>query len=685
MNIAKLTLALLCLAICAKCQSFECSENQSNESLTCQMKTLQSGFDSSQLARAKQIAIHCSDQLIFESHLTSEHFGKLPKLEELSITSCKIRHVPAKAFFGLANLKRLSLQSHSAISMDIDVESFKKVNNLEEVNFSNNNIWSLPSGMMCELLSMKLLNLSTNHLMGASDLGLSTCRIPLLHLDLSRNFISSLNKEDLSPMPSLELLNLSNNQINSVFEDTFVSVLKLKQVDLSNNQLSALPANLFNRSLSLETLHLQNNSLTSLDPNLLIGLTNLQVLNLSSNSLTSHQLSRETFSSLASLHTLDLSFNQLSKIVTEVFSSLTSLQFLFLQNNLIQKMDATAFANQLQLKSIDLSQNQISSIADKLFSQLGNLLSLKMEENLIEDLSNVTFKCANVLEMSLKGNLLTRVPAFIKNCHSIATVDLSNNKIVEIANGSFAELDNLNQLNLSQNKLERLNNYSFASLNTTSTIQLLDLSKNNLSVIDQSAFKGLDNLTVLSLNENLLDDLNGILSHLATLQWLNVSSNKVEWFDLAFLPNSMTVLDLSQNMIPDLSNFYNLQNFGLEVLDASHNLVARIGPESFPQSLVHIRLDGNKISEIDPNSVSHLENLETLDLRFNKIEHLASDALTTSYNNDNSKWIVKILSFYILLIFTPVHLLPCINFQEFKMLRHFLMVPHCGPHVSMSS
>jgi hypothetical protein len=37
-----------------------------------------------------------------------------------------------------------------------------------------------------------------------------------------------------------------------------------------------------------------------------------------------------------------------------------------------------------------------------------------------------------------------------------------------------------------------------------------------------------------------LADLNGILSHLGHLELLNVSANKVEWFDFAFLPNSLT-------------------------------------------------------------------------------------------------------------------------------------------------
>jgi Leucine-rich repeat (LRR) protein len=97
-------------------------------------------------------------------------------------------------------------------------------------------------------------------------------------------------------------------------------------------------------------------------------------------------------------------------------------------------------------------------------------------------------------------------------------------------------------------------------------------------------------------------------------------------------------------MITDLSNFYSLKNFRLQVLEASNNRVARLNPESFPESLVHVLLDGNQISEIEPDSISHLEHLQSVDLRFNKIQHLTSDALTTSYKNVNGKKSLVIIS-----------------------------------------
>ena len=635
MNRIVFSLTILSIFSTKTIDSFECLSS-SDETLKCDLKTLQAGFDSSQLSRTKNLELKCSDLFIFESQLTTEHLGQLPKLETLRIDSCKIRQIPAKAFAGLSNLKSLDIRSHSSLLMDVDVESFKKVNALTDLTLSHNNIWTLPSGLMCELNNLRLLNLSSNHLMEVGDVGLSSCRISIVSLILSNNFISTLNEDDLNWIPTLEILDISHNQISFISENAFSGVANLKEVDLSGNQLSSLPSNLFNVSLNLEKLSLQNNSLTAIDPELFNGLTNLKVLNLSQNAISSHHLSRETLSSLASLKTLDLSFNQLSKLGDDILTALTSLQTLFLHNNLIHKIDGNAFANQVQLKVIDLSRNEMSQLEGHIFASLGNLVSLKMEDNLLKDLNNLTVKCTNVLDLTFQSNLLSSVPTFIKNCHSLRAVDLSNNKIAEIQNETFSELAVLTNLNLSGNQLIRLENNTFSSTsfgNSSSNLKNLNLSNNRLASIDQAAFGGLENLIVLNLNENFLDDLNGIFSHLSNLEFLNVSSNKVEWFDFAFLPNSLTWFDISNNLVVDLSNFYSLTNFRLRVLEASDNLVARIGPDSFPESLVHVRLGNNRISELDPNSFSNLENLQSVDLRMNKIEHLASDALTTSYKN----------------------------------------------------
>ena len=57
------------------------------------------------------------------------------------------------------------------------------------------------------------------------------------------------------------------------------------------------------------------------------------------------------------------------------------------------------------------------------------------------------------------------------------------------------------------------------------------------------------------------------MASLGHLQWLNVSANRLEWFDYAFIPHSLEWLDISHNDIGELGNFYHLQNFNLHTLE----------------------------------------------------------------------------------------------------------------------
>ena len=164
-----------------------------SNTLQCSLRTLQSSIDASdrEVDSAQILKLKCSDMFFHESQLKSEHFGTLPNLEHLTIDFCKIRHVPARAFAGLANLKSLSLQSHNAdwssILMDIDIDSFKRLFALQDLILANNNLWSLPPSMMCGLNNLRVLNMSANHLLEASNLGLSSgsssCQVSITELD----------------------------------------------------------------------------------------------------------------------------------------------------------------------------------------------------------------------------------------------------------------------------------------------------------------------------------------------------------------------------------------------------------------------------------------------------------------------------------------------------------------------
>ena len=104
-----------------------------DNTLTCYLRTLQSAdIDTAmgdsvryRIGGATKLRIRCSDVFFFESQLKSEHFGSLPALEQLDIEYCKIRNIPPRAFAGLKNLKRLSVQSHNSewTSILLDVKA----------------------------------------------------------------------------------------------------------------------------------------------------------------------------------------------------------------------------------------------------------------------------------------------------------------------------------------------------------------------------------------------------------------------------------------------------------------------------------------------------------------------------------------------------------------------------------
>jgi Leucine-rich repeat (LRR) protein len=615
----------------------QCGLDRDGESLHCFLRTLQSpiGPDGSDVNRVQRLRLKCADNFFLESKLKTDHFGHLSQLEELHIKFCKLRHLPAAAFSGLTNLKKLVIQSHNAdwssILMELDKDTFQKMSNLRMLDMSFNNLWSLPGGSLCDMTSMKKINLSHNHLLDVVDVGLSYvegCQLPEVRVvDLSHNHISSLQKGDLRQVSgSLEILDLHANRLNILADDALHSMTSLLELNLADNQLAAVPPTLFSSSgMTIKTLHLQNNSLTLLTPELFVGLGQLVMLNLSHNAIFSQHLTIDTFKGLASLSVLDLSFNRLTQLEANIFSRLISLQALDVSHNQIHMVNGLGLASTLTM--ISMSHNVINSIAENTFKGLKDMTSLSLDHNKIRYVpDSLLGSLINLEDLSFNGNDLAEVPLTLQHLSNLRTLDLGENAITELKPHDFNSLTKLYGLRLAGNKLSTLDKIHLVNV---TGIHVLNLAHNELVNITGGAFDNLKELRALRLDNNMLSDINGLVSSLSKLQWFNVSTNKLLWFDYAFVPKSLEWLDIQNNEIEELGNYYKLKSgFSLKRLDASGNLIRSLSKLSLPTSLEHLSLNKNAIRHIESGVFEDKPNLHRVELVDNEINHLKLSALS---------------------------------------------------------
>jgi Leucine-rich repeat (LRR) protein len=605
-----------------------CAVDEDGRGLTCNYRLLTR--DVAAVAADRKVAalrVRCNRDVLAESVLRANHFGYLAHVKSLDVDACKIRRVPALAFSGLTSLTSLALTSGwSSVAMDVEAEAFTGLHHLRTLNLSSNGIRALSPSTYCSLASLSNLDVSKNAIrdvvsLGFSDQAVSKCRLPLDTIDLSGNGFDSVPNGAFGQLFSLKRLNLEANFITTMEERSLSSLIFLQKLSLAHNRLSNLPPSLFSETVSLVDLNLQNNSLSVLPPGVLSPLRNLLLLNLSRNALTSDHMDAATFSGLGSLRALDLSFNRLSKIDRHLFSGLEALEILDLSHNALRLLSELSALPRLH--SLSASHNLLQSLS----SVCGPSLSyLSLNHNILADLSQAN--CSSLQDLSLSGNRLRRLPAIVRNLPQIKTLDVSQNSIGELRTGDLQGLQHLTALSLASNGISALDSNVFDGL---LELEVLNLSDNLLDKLNGSLFVQLTTLRWLRLDSNLLEDINGVLTTNAELQWLNISSNRIAWFDYGSIPRSVRWLDVSRNRLEDLSNYYGTsgEGYSLEHLFAAHNAISSLGPTSVLDGMQTIDLGHNEIAKVEAHTFEAKTKLRRVMLNDNKLTKLDTSSLAT--------------------------------------------------------
>jgi Leucine-rich repeat (LRR) protein len=198
------------------------------------------------------------------------------------------------------------------------------------------------------------------------------------------------------------------------------------------------------------------------------------------------------------------------------------------------------------------------------------------------------------------------------------------------------------------------------TVENVSQISCLHLSKNNLTSLDDDAFKGMENLKYLLLHMNKLSTVNSeIFKYLKYLLILVLHDNDIKSLDLKFyqmLPKSMTILFMSQNELTEIpanafDNFPNLtelelacnylksfeiSNVKLEILDLSGNEISEfnLGNSS---SITSLFLDENNLTVLSSAMMSKIPKLKEFSFENNSIDRIDRSLMKKFENVKNYK------------------------------------------------
>jgi Leucine-rich repeat (LRR) protein len=478
-----------------------------------------------------------------------EFMCKLELLTELDVNCNAIREFPV-SLCALVSLQRLALSNNEISALP---EEISQLTNLKAIAVDHNRLRSLPFGFGA-LTSLRDLNISHN-------------TIEMLPLECSRfsklqRFAAEGNPLTIPPLSLWKDTGISAalDMLKRCLE-AFAPPYNLDLVGIGLNVLSPLISH-FSHITSLSLAH---NRLRSL-PSELGRLAKLQTLDVAHNLLSWDQirLTQAGFEGMASVHSIDVSFNQLVALPPS-FGALPMLHTFKWEGNpelvsppsevlnrpiTIIKMflaqlheSAQGMCGRLEVRSCFL-QNPRLEFASKLPLGVEPIRELCLSQNELSQIPRVLLAepYAKLRHLDLSHNQIDSVPIWVQDL-KVAVLDLSFN-LISIFPPGLSQMKSLRNLLLAGNSISSLPN----DLESFGRLIELNLSHNALPKLSR-AFRGLTSLTALDVSHNKIEKLPQYETNLLTaLVSLRISHNKLR--SLPDLRNLASLTELSMKGNP---------------------------------------------------------------------------------------------------------------------------------------
>ncbi|XP_008316036.1 toll-like receptor 3 [Cynoglossus semilaevis] len=419
----------------------------------------------------------------------------------------------------------------------------------------------------------------------------------------------------------------------------------ISSLDMSHNRMVRIPPESLKQYPGLLHLNMGYNSVTKLNEPFCLVLPLLQTLNMVRNEV--HLLKETDLSNCTSLTWLSLASNRL-KIKGEPFSALKSLEFLDISNNNLQSAKLGSQPQMPSLLNLNLAFSVFTTLKkdDFTFLRLSPFLQvLNLSSVPLKSLEPGCFKPIAGLHAVIMDGSNIGSPVISQLCSelgetSVQSLSLRKMKLVTLKNTTLSGLQktNLTFLDLSQNDMTKVEDGSFQWL---SKLEILKLSDNNFKHLNKFTFRGLKSLKKLQLTKALVKTR---------------STPIVD--DFTFQPlGALESLILQRTAVWEITEHTFTGLVSLQELDMSWSSYASlriITNKTFVSlagsPLRTLNLTGTAITRINPGSFSHLRNLTVLLLDFNFIQQTFTgsefEGLTRveEMHMSNNHWKVKVSS-----------------------------------------
>ncbi len=261
--------------------------------------------------------------------------------------------------------------------------------NLSSLSMIDNNVADIRP--ITKLTKLEELYMASNRVSIVSGIeGMVNLKV----LDLSNNFLTNKDLEDLSKSSSIKELKIANNKSIDNF-DSIYSMTNLETLDLRNNNIKDDDIILMSNLINLKELSLGINNLTDISP--LSNLINLKELNLGINDLTDIS----PLSNLTNLEILYINDNEHLQDISPLVG-LENLTYIDARSDNI--IDVNPLSGMVKLKTLNLSDNYIYDVSP--LEGLKKLDELYLQYNRIFDISMLP-KNIKTLDVSSQNGFVT--------------------------------------------------------------------------------------------------------------------------------------------------------------------------------------------------------------------------------------------------------------------------------------